>query len=65
MNEMDYDGWVMKRPDWSDYIDVYSFQRKRTQCIKDFMLNFPRASWAELKRQGWRCVKVKLVEVAE
>lgn len=60
----DYDGWVMTKPEWDNYIDAHSFRTLRTKCISDFVDNF-RWSWSQLRRRGWRCIKVKLVPISE
>lgn len=59
-----HDGWAMQKEEWNNYIDPLSFRRTRTQCIQDFETAI-RWSWRQAKKRGWRCIKVRLVPIAE
>jgi hypothetical protein len=59
-----YDGWAMQKPSWNNYIDISSSRRTRSQCIKEFE-PFIWGGWTKAKKNGWRCIKVRLVPVSE
>ena len=58
-----YHGWAMRNERWG-YLDPFSFRRKRTDCIRDF-ISGTRWSWRQFRARGWECIKVRIVPVSE
>jgi len=58
--------WVIK--DASDPACIYFWsgimQYRKSDCIDAFM-DGSRYSWSEYRKEGYRCVKVKVTEIAE
>lgn len=58
---MEFDAWAMKAS-WDKDVHPYSVERTRRQCIAQFE-KFTGNKWRKLKRNGWQCIKIKLVPV--
>lgn len=50
-----YSGWIILAPHGVEY---HSFRRLRGEAIRQYAGNV--ATWRELRKIGWRCVKLKI-----
>jgi hypothetical protein len=65
----DYYWWIVLCPD--GWVCGDSFSATRSESIRKFFDSLTYAAlgdsrtWPELRRDGWRCIKVRLVPVKE
>jgi hypothetical protein len=65
-----YDGWAIVTPWWKDVM-IWSIKGTRSECIRMLYRNYRGDEetdsinnwWRGRKRQGYRCVKVRVEEV--
>lgn len=60
-----HDGWMLKH--WSGAPELVSLKADRWDAIYELLgqLNLDVSEWQYLEMNGYRCVKVKLVEVEQ
>ena len=58
--------WVIKNVSDPKWIYFWSgiMEYRRTDCVNAFMID-ARQTWDEYRKEGYRCVKVKVTEIAK
>ena len=59
----DYDGWCIKHP--NGRVLMWTFAETRRKCLDEYRAYYHwlRLRWRRLRRNGYKCVPVKLMEV--
>jgi hypothetical protein len=55
--------WAIKS--FRGHLMLFAVARTRSACIREWITQYcaPGATWKQRYRRGWRCVRVRLVEI--